>query len=175
MSSYDVLTGIYDGINCFDCGPNNKLDVEVSKCCPRPIGSKTSEEMLNVKCCPFIYESDNVVKCFKKTKYNTPFFVTGPEGPAKYKNMSNDSSMILRNSFGNIWGRKKPKSRIQRGRWNHSKTNTKLHPVNGILSDNNGNPIGYKQSKNIFKNTDYKMTKKERFAYFSKNRQSLNR
>jgi octopine/nopaline transport system permease protein len=45
----------------------------------------------------------------------------------------------------------------------------------GIISDNSGNPIGHKQANNLFKNTDYKMTKKERFAYLSKNRQYLKR
>ena len=164
-----------NGTNCFDCGPNNLLDISANQCCPRPINDKTDEEMWDVPCCPYIYEKPGTIKCFKKTKYNTPYIVAGPNGPAKYKNMPNNTFITLRNGTGSIWGKQIPRTRIQRGRWNHSYTNTKLHPPIGIVSDNSGNPIGYKQANNLFKNTDYKMTKKERFAYLSKNRQYLKR
>ena len=80
---------------------------------------------------------------------------------------------------------------IQNGRWNTGTTNTKMYPASGLLirnrlpvcpkvggtcypEDNNPWVIGVKQSKNMFKNT-YKMSKRELFAYLSRNRASLNR
>ena len=115
----------------------------------------------------------NICRVSTKTKYNTFYTVAGPNGPAKYKNMSSNTFLMLRNGLGQDWGRQIPRTRIQRGRWNHSYSNTKLHPAIGILADNAGNPIGYKQANNLFMNTDYKMTKTERLTYFSKNRHHL--
>ena len=171
----EILTGIYDGFNCNDCGPYNILDISEGKCCPRPMGKKTPEEMWDVSCCPLIYTSPGQITCYKKTKFNTPFYVAGPKGPVKYRNLPSNTFMTLRTSANKEFGPQIPRQRIQRGKWNNSYSNTKLHPVIGIFGDNSGNPIGYKQSKNMFKNTSWNMTKKEKFAYFSKHGRNIYR
>lgn len=129
-----------------------------------------------IKCCPFIYKSPGVIECFKKTKYNTPYTVSGPGGPAKYKNLSsNQKNIILKNADGSNWGTQRPLTRIQRGRWNFSLGNTKLNPVIGIIGDNNGNPIGYRNAKTLYKNTRLNLTKKQQYSYFARFGQYFNR
>ena len=135
--------------DCFDCGSDNLQKINDSSCCPLPV---TAAPPLIGSCCQLQYaQKGQIIVHNNKTKFNTQYSVTGAS-----------TSLI-------------PNTRIQRGRWNHSYTNTKLHPVIGILTDNSGNRIRYKQAKNIFKNTDYSMTKKERYAYFAKHGRNLKR
>ena len=129
-----------------------------------------------IKCCPLIYKSPGVIECFKKTKYNTSFAVSGPDGPAKYRNLSNNKkNIILKNADGSNWGTQRPLTRIQRGRWNFSLSNTKLNPVIGIIGDNNGNPIGYRNARTLYKNTRLNLTKKQQYSYFARVGQYFNR
>jgi hypothetical protein len=124
--------------------------------CPLPVGC---EPPTADSCCPLQYERKGLVICYRKTKFNTAF------------------------SFkpGNCckgWGRRGnlvPQTRIQGGRWNHSLSNTKLYPVISQSRDANGNITSIKQSKNLFRNTDYKMSKNELMSYLSRNRKYLNR
>lgn len=129
-----------------------------------------------IKCCPLIYKSPGVIECYKKTKYNTPYTVSGPGGPAKYRNLSsNQKNIMLKNADGSNWGTQRPLTRIQRGRWNFSLGNTKLNPVIGIIGDNNGNPIGYKKAQTLYKNTRLNLTKKQQYSYFARVGQYFNR
>ena len=129
-----------------------------------------------IKCCPLIYKSPGVIECYKKTKYNTPYTVSGPGGPAKYRNLSsNQKNIMLKNADGSNWGTQRPLTRIQRGRWNFSLGNTKLNPVIGIIGDNNGNPIGYKNAQTLYKNTRLNLTKKQQYSYFARVGQYFNR
>ena len=121
-----------------------------SSCCPLPVGSPSPTAD---SCCPLKYERPGKVICYRKTKFNTAF------------------------SFkpGNCckgWGRRGnlvPQTRIQGGRWNHSSSNTKLYPVISQGRDASGNITSIKQSKNLFRNTDYKMSKNELMSYLSRN------
>ena len=57
-----------------------------------------------------------------------------------------------------------------RGRWNWGFSNTKLYPVNSIEKDASGHTVKFKQSKNMFSQTSYAMTKAELYKYLSTNR-----
>jgi hypothetical protein len=146
---------------CYDCGVYNVLGVSAENCCPRPANAPTP---LPTDCCPYQYKKRGLIVCYKKTKYNTPYHVSGAQGPAKFRKMP-----------GNYTGRQLRHTRIQRGRWNHSLSNTKLFPIISECRDTNGNLTSVQQSKNIYTNTDYKMPKHELMSYLMRNRKYLHR
>ena len=147
--------------DCYDCGVYNVLGVSAENCCPRPANAPTP---LPTDCCPYQYKKRGLIVCYKKTKYNTPYHVSGAQGPAKFRKMP-----------GNYTGRQLRHTRIQRGRWNHSLSNTKLFPIISECRDTNGNLTSVQQSKNIYTNTDYKMPKHELMSYLMRNRKYLHR
>ena len=130
--------------------------------------TKTTEELIDTSCCPLQYSSQNSIICYKKNKFNQPFYVKGPNGPVKWRYKT--FPQFFNNGFAIL-----PSTRNQNGRWNHSLQNTKLFAPNGVRLNSNGDVIGYTQTKNLFKNTDYKMNKRELFSYLSRNRKYLNR
>ena len=120
---------------CFDCGPFNQLGISGEKCCPIPANFPSP---LDTSCCQYQYKKPGLIVCYKKTKYNTPYHVSGAQGPAKFRLMPH-----------NYTGQKLRQTRIQRGRWNHGLSNTKLFPVISECRDTSGNLISTIQSKNI--------------------------
>jgi hypothetical protein len=146
---------------CFDCGPFNQLGISGEKCCPIPANFPSP---LDTSCCQYQYKKPGLIVCYKKTKYNTPYHVSGAQGPAKFRLMPH-----------NYTGQKLRQTRIQRGRWNHGLSNTKLFPVISECRDTSGNLTSTIQSKNIFTNTDYKMPKHELMSYLARNSKYLHR
>ena len=149
---------------CFDCGPFNVLGVSGEKCCPLPVNYPSP--VPDTSCCQYQYKKPGLIYCYKKTKYNTPYFVSGPQGPAKFRLMPSNYIGV---------NKKQKQTRIQQGRWYHGLRNRKLHPLISQGKDRHTGKIISTCAKNLFANTDYNMPKHELMSYLVRNRKYLNR
>ena len=137
------------------------------------------EEKSRIKeCCNEEKISDTVTICKTPNIYNRIYnqipraSATFCRGFPIFKNKENEAKW---------YSEREP--RVQRGRWNTSITNTKLFPIisrgfeygsksdlsNNIQDRSFDNTIPTKQSKNLFKNTTYNMSKRELISYLSRN------
>jgi len=151
--------------NCYDCGAFNIQGISGEKCCPVPANFPSP---LDTSCCQYQYKKPGLIVCYKKTKYNTPYHVSGAQGPAKFRLFSQNKNYTGINKVLKT-------TRIQRGRWYHGLGNRKLHPLISEERDANGRVISSTCSKNLFANTDYQMPKRELMAYLARNSKYLHR
>jgi hypothetical protein len=139
-------------------------------CCPRPLICLGSP--LACQKCYWQFMGFKSLRCLRPTPYTTPYKVR--QGPCQGWNRQIDGKQLA--SF----------QRVQGGRWNHSLTNTKLHPIiseckSGSICEKSPscrllpaeNRITFKQAGNIYRNTAYEMPKAELKAYLANNRAYL--
>ena len=162
-------------------------------CCPKPEICLNNDNKYCCKNCNWVQITGppitkrKVFKCEIPNKYSSSYYFkqNNPnnccDGQFNLKK-NNQGKLLLINKnsrdnkiFGDI-----SYPRSQRGRWNFSITNTKMHPITSVKAnlDASGNTIGYStasQSGNIFKNTHHNMSKKKLIAYLSKHRAYLRR
>lgn len=130
-------------------------------------------------CCSEEKINNNSIVCDGSSVYTTIYNQT----PRDRSNCCNGYPKFSNKAEELNWF-KNQEPRIQNGRWNHSFSNTKMFPIisrgfeYGSLNETSKNleyrkykytrPIS--QSKNLFKNTSYKMSRNELISYLSKNR-----
>jgi hypothetical protein len=99
------------------------------------------------------------VSMYKKYFYKISIVYSFPYGDYTYETETELSNFLTTQACGKNFQREFPY-----GRWNNKTSNFKLFPVISVCGNN------VKQSGNIYKNTTHNMTKKELYAYLSKNR-----
>tara|TARA_Y100000389_G_C17449418_1_gene513720 strand:+ start:354 stop:1997 length:1644 start_codon:yes stop_codon:yes gene_type:complete len=129
-------------------------------------------------CCVEEEISKSVVVCKVPNVYNKVYNQT----PRPFANVCNGYPVFKNETETNEWFASR-EPRIQRGRWNNTITNTKQYPIisRGFvygswrdLTDKEEDKaykftVPTKQSKNLFKNTSYNMSRRELIAYLSRN------
>ena len=90
------------------------------------------------------------MKYFAISLANTPYFVSGPQGPAKFRLMPSNYVGVKKSD---------KQQRVQQGRWYHGLRNRKLHPLISQGKDRHTGKIISTCAKNLFANTDYNMPK----------------
>ena len=91
--------------------------------------------------------------------YKISIVYSFPYGDHTYETETEKSNFLTTQACGKNFQREFPY-----GRWNNKTSNFKLFPVISVCGNN------VKQSGNIYKNTTHDMTKKQLYAYLSKNR-----
>lgn len=132
-------------------------------CCPLPA---TCQPPIPSASCQLQYENPSLVICYKPTLYNTNFY---PGSQSQARGFLNYTGGLFKvNGVGMLFPRN------QNGRFNHTKSNTKLFPIISQCRGPEGELLAQKQASNLFINTDYNMPKKELMSYLARNR-NLNR